>query len=226
MASKLYGKPTKFVRHMTQETVTITPQRWQIIPFWYCDNSVSAYTDGDDVTTKTCRLGSIIKNHKIDMTWTPYTIEPQNLYWGIVKLSFFDVYNPYIAGGYYTQAAYQGAHTDQVSGTTSYLKLYPSSWANKTVGNGSSTDQSTTNGMRDIWLDDYFKHFVSLRKTYIMDQRPLQSSRKMRVPAKCKRINPFTFYGMWVFNDSVRGATPADTQVDIKLNQYFEEIAI
>ena len=88
-----------------------------------------------------------------------------------------------------------------------------------------STDTDIS-GIDSVMLDDYFKHFVRLRKSLVFDQRPLMTDRFMRVPSKVKRINDGTFYGMWIFNDAVRGGTPADTQVDIRLKQYIEEWAM
>ena len=51
-------------------------------------------------------------------------------------------------------------------------------------------------------------------------------SRYMKVPAKVKRINPYTWYGLFIYNDSNRGATPADTQIKYRLKQTLKYYAL
>lgn len=221
--SRFFGKPTKFVKSVTDETVTLGPQRAQIIPFWYYDDAATARVDGADLTEKTMPLGSRITKHKIDMLVTPYTVEPQKLYFGFIKLSFNDVFSPHVCGSRFSLDTYQGTPTD--TNATSYIRLWPSETDVTEVKNGLSSD-TDIGGIDSVMLDDYFKHTVRLRKALVFDQRPLMTDRFMRVPSKVKRINEGTFYGMWIFNDAVRGATPADTQVDIRLKQYIEEWAL
>ena len=60
----------------------------------------------------------------------------------------------------------------------------------------------------------------------VFDQRPLMGERWQRVPSKVKRINLNTYYGLFIFNDAPRGATPADTQVKIDIKSYYEEMAL
>ena len=109
------------------------------------------------------------------------------------------------------------------TGVTSYLKFYIAQ--NGKIAVNPSGDQEAT--INDVRLDDYFKHFVpSLKKITVFEQRPLLSNRKMRIPKKVKRANDFTFYGLWVYNDSPRGESPSDTDIEIHLKQYFEEYAL
>ena len=81
-------------------------------------------------------------------------------------------------------------------------------------------------GIQEWLLDDQIKHFINLKKVTVFDQRPLMGERWQRVPSKVKRANPFTYYGLFIFNDSTRGATPADTQVTLNIKSYWEEMAI
>jgi len=215
--ARFYGKATKFVRQMTTETTIVEPQRFVVIPFWYNDNSMAAVNDGDDLAVKTMKKGARVTKHNVDLTVVPSSIEPQNVYMGVIKTSFYDYLNPYIDGTKKTQAAYQGVIT--AANITSYLKMFgdTNEKVNPPVG-----QQTLTNGIRDVVLDDYFKHFVKLKKIVVYDQQPLVSKRKMKIPAKVKRINPYTFYGLWIWNDAPRGAVPADTQVTFDLKQYIE----
>lgn len=221
--SRFYGKPTKFIKSVTDETVTVGPQRCQIIPLWYYASSATARTDGANLTEKTMPLGSRITKHKIDMLVTPYTVEPQKLYFGFVKLSFNDVFAPHVCGSRFSLDTYQGTPTD--TNATTYLKLWPSSTTVTQVNNGLNSDTDIS-GIDSVMLDDYFKHTVRLKKALVFDQRPMMTDRYMRVPSKVKRINEGTFYGLWIFNDAVRGGTPADSQIDIRLKQYIEEWAM
>ena len=81
-------------------------------------------------------------------------------------------------------------------------------------------------GIKEWLLDDHIKHFVNLKKVTVFDQRPLMGERWQRIPSKVKRGNEGMFYGLVIFNDSTRGATPADTQITIKIKSYWEELAI
>lgn len=223
--TRFFGKPTKFVRHMTDENLTIEPQRVQIFQFWKMDADVSAYVDGQDVETKTIRLGSRVTKYHVDMTVQPETIEPQRLYMGIIKLSFHDIFSPFISKIQPSTSAWGTATT--AFAVTGYIPLGAFSDSTAfTVTNYASADVDIGD-IQGVKLDDNFKHWIPrLKKIIVFDQNPLISSRFMKVPSKVKRGNHFTFYGLWIFNDSIRGATPADTQVKINIKQYLEEWAI
>lgn len=219
--SRFYGKPTKFIRHVNDTGYTIGPQRAQIIPLWYYSNGATSRTDGADLSELTMPLGSRITKHKLEMLVTPYTVEPQKLYYGFVKLSFNDMYAPSVCGETFSLSAYQTTPTGATA--TSHIQVWPDS--NK-VANNNMTSDTDVSGIDTVLLDDYFKHWVRLRKAVVFDQRPLMTDRKMRIPSKVKRINEGTFYGLWIFNDAPRGGTPADTQVDVNVKQYIEEWAL
>lgn len=92
--ARLYGKTTKFVRHVRDNTYTVGPQRAMMIPFWYA-KSDETRTDGQDkADTFGMPLGSVITKHKVETLVTPYTIEPQKIYMARLKLSFHDVLAP------------------------------------------------------------------------------------------------------------------------------------
>ena len=216
-----FGKPTKFIRHVNDAAYILGPQRAQILPLWYYSNGATSRTDGADLTELTMPLGSRITKHKLEMMVTPYTVEPQKLFYGFVKLSFNDLYAPSVCGTKFSVSSYQTTPTG--ANATSHIRIWPD--ANKVANNNMTTDTDLS-GIDTVMLDDYFKHWIRLRKAVVFDQRPLMTDKRMRIPAKVKRINEGTFYGLWVFNDAPRGATPADTQVDINLKQYIEEWAI
>lgn len=218
-----YGKPTKFIRHVTDTTYTLGPQRAQLLPFWYADTGATARTDGADLADEfKMPLGSRITKHKVTMLVSPNGLDPQKLYIAPVKLSFHDVLAPAVLGTEIDQTAYQTGTAG--STTTSHLRF----WVDKDLkkANHSSTEFDVS-GIDTVLLDDTFKHFVGrLKQNVVFDQRPLMSDKFQRVPSKVKRINDYTWYGLWIFNDAVRGATPADTEVDINLKQYIEEWAL
>ncbi len=81
-------------------------------------------------------------------------------------------------------------------------------------------------GIAEWKLDDNIHHWINLKKITVFDQRPLMGERYQRIPSKVKRINDYTFYGLFIFNDSTRGGTPADTDVTVNLKEYWEELAI
>lgn len=191
------------------------------IPFWRTDQDRAAGTDGEIRTDLLCKLGSIITKHFVDMTVTPETVDPQNIYMAPIKLSWHDIFNPYVCGVAHLDDSYQDATTTNQN-YTGYIRCYP---ANDTTNfkveyvTGQIDMQE-----RDLAADKYVWHTLKkLRKVTVFNQMPLLSSRSMNVPAKVKRINPYTYYGMLVFNDAPRGATPADTQVTIDIKQRFEE---
>lgn len=230
----LYGKPTKHVRHVDEDTFTLEPQRFYVHTFWTRnDTNSTARTDGLDLKDeKTCPLGSKITKHKVDILVTPETIEPQQLYIGRIKLSFHDIYASAICGGRFTQGSYGDTATENFVADTNPITphLYP--WATEeSVAGAQSTNQEIGGsgsgfGIQEWLLDDNIKHFINLKKVTVFDQRPLMGERWQRIPSKVKRINPYTYYGMFFFNDSTRGATPADTQLKIKIKSYWEEMAI
>lgn len=229
----LYGNPTKHIRHVDKSTFTLEPQRMIIFKFWAYASNAASRTDGDDLeNAKTCPLGSRITKHKVTMTVTPETIEPQNLYMGLLKLSFHDIYSPPVCGGRFIQASAEDTATeDFVADSKTDLGLWPddldSGATIQVKGDGTEREFGETGAaISDILLDDHLKHFVNLKKVTVFDQRPLFTDRWQRIPAKVKRINEGTFYGLVLFNDSARGATPADTQLTFDITQYWEEKAI
>lgn len=228
----LYGKPTKLVRHVDESEFTLEPERMYVHPFWkYIDNA-TARTDGQDLENNfNCPLGSRITKHKLTMTVTPETIEPQKLYIGTVALSFHDVYHPKVCGGRFVQASEGDTATENfVDATEVDLGLYPDdndSGASIIVkGSGSAREWHTSATITDVLLDDTLKHWVNLKQVDLFDQRPLITNRWQRIPKKVKRINEGTFYGLVLYNDSDRGATPADTQLKFNIKSYWEEWAI
>lgn len=229
----LYGRPTKHVRHVDDTTITLEPQRFHLHTFWYNADNATARTDGQDLQdSKGCPSGSIIKKHKVDILVTPETIEPQQLYIGRVKLSFHDIYARPVCGGEFDQASYQDTTTENfaVDSNAISLHMFPDADQHFAAG-GDATNQEIGGsgsgyGIAEWKLDDQIKHFVNLKKVTVFDQRPLMGERWQRIPSKVKRINPFTYYGLFIFNDSPRGATAADTQVTVNLKEYWEETAI
>lgn len=216
-----FGKPQKYVRHVTDQTYSIEPQRARLIPFWYYDSTATARTDGQDLADQfKMPEGSRITKHHLEVLVTPYTIEPQKLYIGRVKLSFNDMYAPSVCGTEFSVSAYQTTPTG--SNATSYLRIWPDSGEKA----NHPTADIDVSGIDTVKLDDFFKHWVRLNKTVVFDQKPLMSDKKQRIPSKVKRINKGTWYGLWIFNDAPRGVTPADTQIDINIKQYIEEYAL
>lgn len=231
----LYGKPTKFIRHVDEDTLTIEPQRFQIHQFWkYADSSsVTTRTDGLDLQDdKLIPEGSRISNHKLEMLLTPETIEPQQVYLGTIALSFHDVYHHTICGGRFEQASYQDTATENFVAKSGSIgpKFYPDIGATDgltVVKPTLATNlQIASGGITEWKMDDHVKHWIRLRKVTVYDQRPLVSDRKQRIPSKVKRSNEGMFYGLFIFNDAVRGATPADTQIKVNIKSTYTEMAI
>lgn len=228
----LYGRPTKLIRHVDEDEFTLEPERMYIHTFWAYWPSTTARTDGLDLeNNKACPIGSKIIKHKVTMTVTPETIEPQNLYMGLVKLSFHDVYASPVCGGRFTQASVMDTATENFADATSVsLGLYPDDAdSGATIAPGGAETEREWDGsatITDVLLDDNLKHFVNLKKTTVFDQRPLFTDRFQRIPSKVKRINEGTYYGLVLYNDSDRGATPADTQLSFNIKSYWEEMAI
>lgn len=221
--TRLYGKTSKFVRHVRDTTYTIGPQRMRAIPFWYC-KSDETRTDGQDKSdTFGMPLGSIIAKHKLETLVTPYTVEPQKIYMARLVLSFHDVLAPEVMGQSVDEQSYQDA-TPIVANVTSFIQMYPVVATKQVIHQPAEYDIS---GIDTLKLNDTVHHFINkLSKVIVFDQRPLMGDKWQRVPAKAKRINPYTWYGVLVFNDSVRGGTPADTNIDINFKEYLEEWAI
>lgn len=232
----LYGRPTKHVRHVDHDTFTLEPQRFRMHLFWqYAVSGVTSRSDGQDLQDdKLCPLGSKITKHKVDMLVTPETIEPQQIYMGRVKLSFNDVYSTAICGGRVHQASYQDTATEnfavETNAITPHLFPYENGTGTLQVAGGGTTEEiggsGSGYGIAEWLLDDNIKHWINAKKLTVFDQRPLMGSKWQRIPAKVKRINEGTLYGLWIFNDSPRGATPADTQVTIDIKSYWEELAL
>ncbi len=213
---------------MDKDTFTIDPQHGYIHTFWQADpTNATARVDNQDLENeKVCPLGSKITKHKLEVTVTPYTIEPQNLYMGIVKLSFHDIYSDYVRGYTGKDASYQTAGTK--TNQTSYFRLFPTSAsgeADRVAGAETDIDWATlTVQITDIKLDDHFPHFCNPKKVTLFDQRPLLTNRYQRVPSKVKRINQFCYYGLWLFNDSPDGGSAAE-KLDFDIKSYWEEWA-
>lgn len=227
----LYGRPQKLVRHMDEDEFTLEPERMYIHCFWRYNQGATSRTDGQDLENeKAYPEGSRIKKHKVTMTVTPETIEPQNLYMGLIKLSFHDVFSPPVCGGRFQQASFQDTATEQFTTEAGVnLGLYPDdAYTDKVFVHGHETQREWSSGatITDVLLDDHLKHWVNLKKVTVFDQRPLFTDRWQRVPAKVKRINEGTYYGLVLYNDSDRGATPADTQLKFNIKSYIEEMAI
>lgn len=234
----LYGKPTKLIRHFDQTTDTIEPQRFGVFKFWNYNPTYTTRTDGLDLQDeKEAPLGSKILNHRVEMLITPETIEPQQIYMGIIALSFADVYHPSICGGRFTQpGGYLDTATEDFDANGSNPitpHLYPLVTSDKVrvAGGDDVSDQeiggsSSGYGITEWKLDDTIKHWIRLKKVTVFDQRPLVSDRKQPIPSKVKRINEGTYYGIFIFNDAPRGATPADTQISIDIKSQWTEMAI
>lgn len=234
----LYGRPQKLVRHVDETSITLEPQRFYVHTFWRFSTGATARTEGQDLQdSKTYPAGSIIKKHKVEILVTPTTIEPQQLYIGRLKLSFHDVYSHAICGGNFDQTT--GGYLDTATenfdqkGTNPITPhLYPAVTSDKVRIGGSDTANQEIGGsgsgygITELKLDDHFKHWCNLKKVTVFDQRPLMGERWQRIPSKVKRINEGTFYGLFLFNDSPRGATPADTQLTINIKEYIEEKAL
>lgn len=233
----LYGKPTKHIRHVNDTSYTLEPQRFVLHTFWKYSDTATTRVDGQDLQDeRVVPLGSKITKHKLEILITPETIEPQQIYIGRLKLSFHDVYSPALCGSRFEQASYQDTATENAANITNNIdpRVFPDVGAtdgliqvegadtvNREIGGASSGY-----GIAEWMLDDYIKHWISLKKVTVFDQRPLMGERWQRIPSKVKRINEGTYYGLFIFNDSPRGATPADTQIKINLKEYFEEMAI
>jgi hypothetical protein len=215
----LYGHPTKLGKSVTDETLTIEPQRYQFMNFWQADNSVT-HTDGENITTKALDLGTKVVSHHVKQTMTPETVEPQEIYMATLKFSFFDWLAPSICG-MNLQITDAGTITNEAS-ATNHLDFY-STYSTRKL-NHQTGDQ--TLDIDDIKNDDELPHFLRAKSAYVYDQSPMLGSRYMKVPAKVKRINPYTWYGLFIYNDSDRGATPADTQIKYRLKQTLKYYAL
>lgn len=226
----LYGKPIKHVRHVDHDNFTVGPQRFYIHRFWRTDTDTTVRSDGDDIQDdKGLNLGSKIKKHKVEILVTPETIEPQQLYIGRVKLSFNDYWSNAIAGMTLTQASYQGTITEAAISNAITPNMYCID--SRKVLTGDETEReiggaASGYGIAEWMLDDHIKHWINLKKVTVFDQRPLMGERWQRIPSKVKRANDFSYYGLFIFNDSPRGGTPADTQVTVDIKSYWEELAL
>ncbi len=226
----LYGRLLKHIRHVDDTTYTVGPQRFYLHTFWVASTGAAARSDGDDLQdTKTCPLGSKITKHKVEILVTPKTIEPQQLYIGRLKISFNDVLSTALCGMDIDQTSYQGATTR----TAIANAITPALWQDKDNKQVKGMDAekeiggaSSGLGIAEWKLDDNIHHWINLKKITVFDQRPLMGERYQRIPSKVKRINDYTFYGLFIFNDFTRGGTPADTDVTVNLKEYWEELAI
>ncbi len=229
----LFGRPTEHIRHVDEDNITLEPQRFFVHQFWRYSNSTTARTDGLDLKDdKDMPEGSKITKHKLDILITPETIEPQQIYMGRLKLSFHDIFSSAICGVNWDHASYQTTPIDFDITNAITPHLFPTSSATAVTVTGDETANQEIGGaasglgIQDWLLDDNIKHFINLKKITVFDQRPLMGERWQRIPSKVKRINQGTYYGLFFFNDSPRGGTPADTQVKINIKSYIEELAI
>lgn len=228
----LYGNPTKLIRHVDESEFTLEPERMYIHPFWQYHPNATARVDGQDLeNVRRVPAGSKIIKHKLTMTVTPETIEPQNLYMGLVKLSFNDVTASPVCGGRFVQASLGDTATENFADSTEVsLGLYPDdvdSGATYVVeGQETQREWDGSATITDVLLNDKLKHWCNLKKVTVFDQRPLFTDRWQRVPSKVRRVNEGTFYGLVLYNDSNRGATPADTQLSFNIKSYWIEKAI
>lgn len=222
----LYNRRTASVKHYVQELKTIEAQRAQCIPIWYYSPTVS-YSQSDnrtEVETPTCQLGSVINYHKIDHTLSPSNPEfPNHYYWALLKFSYADLLDPLVTG----QGLEYDNHADDAGTikTTNIPRLKDVLGVSGTVGDnaliaswepvilaGNFALPTNLDSIRDIHKHDYLKHFLNVSsKQTVYDDNYLFSTRRMRIPGKVKRINPGTFYGLWIFNDNVRPTDDADT---------------
>jgi len=215
----LYGTPTKLVKSVTDREYTIEPQRYQLIPFWKTDDTVSL-NDGDNITDIEFPTGTKIVSHQVKQVLTPETVEPQEIYMGILKFSFFDWLAPSICGEH-IQITSGDVISSEASPTTT-LDFY-TNYAQKALEEPTG-DQ--TLDIDTIKNDDELPHFLRVKSSYVFDQNPMLGSRYMSVPKKVKRINPYTWYGLFIYNDSERGATPADTQIKYRIKQTLKAYAM
>lgn len=232
----LYGKPTKFIRHTDEDSFTLEPQRFYIHKFWSYNPTYTARTDGLDLQDeKSLLLGSRVSKHKLELLVTPETIEPQQLYIGRIKLSFHDIYSPSICGVRFDQASYQDTATEDAEVVSNAITphLFPiGDVAGGTYVSGASASNQEIGGsgsgygITEWKLNDNIKHWINTKKVTVFDQRPLMGERWQRIPSKVKRGNEGTFYGLFLFNDSPRGATAADTQLTFNIKSYWEEWAL
>jgi hypothetical protein len=216
----LYGHPTKLGKSVYDSgQIEIEPQRFQFIPFWQSDSSVT-HTDGENITTTKLDLGTKVVSHHVKQTMTPETIEPQEIYMATLKLSFYDFLAPSICGENIQITS--GDVVTSEGTVTNELGFY-NVHSTKTLEHPSGDQTLDIDTIRN---DDEIPHFLRTRSAYIYDQSPMLGSRYMKVPAKVKRINPYTWYGLFIYNDSERGATPADTSIFYRLKQTLKYYAL
>lgn len=232
----LYGRPTKHIRHVDETTLTIGPQRFQVHPFWRYKDTATARVDGQDLQDdKLVPIGSKITSHRVEILMTPETIEPQQIYMGTIALSFSDITHHALCGGRWAQTSYSDTTNDEVTMKTNPITphMFPKIGATDglievgyTTGDQEIGGSSSGFGITEWKLDDHIKHWIRLKKLTVFDQRPLVSDREQPIPSKAKRGNEGLFYGLFIFNDSVRGATPADTQITVNIKENWTEMAI
>lgn len=218
---RLYGKTTKFIRHQTDQSYTVGDGETMQIPFWYANDSATTRVDGQDLQDEFgMPIGSKITKHKLDITITPTTENPQEIYIGRLKLSFHDVLNEEICGMEFDATAYEtGYAATAVSGAHSVVRFYPDKDNHRAVHISAAYSADDINA---ILVEDKLKHFLGLNKVVVFNQRPLMGSRWQKIPAKVKRINPYTWYGLVVHNASPTAAE----DVTVRVKQYIEEWAL
>jgi hypothetical protein len=217
--SRLYGNPTKLSISISDRSFDIEPQRFTMVPFWQADSSVS-HTEGENISTVKYDLGTKIVSHHVKQTLTPETIEPQELYMATLKFSFYDFLSPAVCGHEIERSS--GGVVSSQATRTNHLGFY-SVHSTKTLEHPSENQDFDIDSLKN---DDEVPHFLRTRSAYVYDQSPMLGSRYMKVPSKVKRINPYTWYGLFIYNDSERGATPADTQVTYRIKQKLKAYAL
>lgn len=225
----LYGTPTKHIRHIHDTgQIELDAQERLLINFWHCDASRAASADGTDIDEGedndgiALPLGSRVTRHKVTTTIEPSTIEPQNIYIGKVSLSFQDILAPQICGQDFSSTGYQGTVTE--STLTDYsthqpLPFHPNNADLKANWLSTATGPCDIDSVK---LNELIRHFVTFKKVTLFDQRPVMGERWQRIPKKTKRINPYTWEGLCIINDS----QTVGEVVQIQIQQYLEHMEI
>jgi hypothetical protein len=225
----LYGTPTKHIRHIHDTgQIEIDAQESLMVNFWHTDTSKAATADGTDVNEGednegiALPLGSKVKRHKVTTTIEPSTIEPQNIYIGRVSLSFQDVLAPQLCGQDFSSTGFQGTVTE--TNLTDYdfenpVTVWPD---NANLKCAWTTTVRASRDIDEVKLNELLRHFITFKKVTLFDQRPLLGDRWQRIPKKTKRLNPYTWEGLVIINDS----QTVGEVVQFQMQQYLEHMEI
>lgn len=226
----LYGRPTKRVRHIHDTgQIEVDSQESLMINFWHTNTSTSASADGTDINEGednagiALPLGSVVTRHKLTTTIEPSTIEPQNIYMGILTLSFNDHLAPQICGQDFSSSGFQGVITEasltDFAAPGSPIQI----WENTAnLKCGWTTTPITGVDIDNVRLNELLRKFITFKKITLFDQRPLVGDRWQRIPKKAKRLNPYTWHGLVVVNDS---QTTGEV-VQVQIQQYLEHLEL